>query len=562
MLNLRYGLSRSGWGPTAAIALLATLVATPALAQTGNPDTTNAANSVNSVNNLADTNDLINDLNQYSREGRGPRTLSADQVTSVSQLSDVQPTDWAFQALQSLVERYGCIAGYPDGTYKGNRAMTRYEFAAGLNACLDRIQELLVTNVADYATKADLEVLKKLQDMFKGELATLRGRVDSVEGRISYLEKTQFSTTTTLTGNAILGLQGGAFTDNSGDNTDSNAENITFSNRVRLVFNTSFTGKDTLTTRLEANNVQNPLNDVTGLGSLSYGDGDSNQIGLTYLGYRFPIGEKVEALVGTTGLDLDDIHETNNPFLYGDGSGALSRFGDRPPVMRQPADAGFGLVWNPSENWSIGTAYLAGNAANPQDGSGVFSGSYSASASINYKSTDSRFGASLFYAHSYYSNDDYQYAGDDLAILGGTGTARTIDPFGDHSAISDSVGLQAHYLFSPTFGVNSWVGYTKADDAQSDDSIDVLNWAVGFVFPDLGQEGNLASLLVGQPPTVISADGVDDDNNTPIHVEAFYRWAVNDFISVTPGVIAVFNADTGNDNSTAVLGVVRTEFNF
>ncbi|MGL6284540.1 MAG: hypothetical protein ACRC2J_19215, partial [Microcoleaceae cyanobacterium] len=40
-----------------------------------------------------------------------------DQVTSVSQLSDVQPTDWAFQALQSLVERYGCIAGYPDGTY-------------------------------------------------------------------------------------------------------------------------------------------------------------------------------------------------------------------------------------------------------------------------------------------------------------------------------------------------------------------------------------------------------------------------------------------------------------
>ncbi|MFO5528542.1 MAG: hypothetical protein ACLBM1_12070, partial [Cuspidothrix sp.] len=36
------------------------------------------------------------------------------QVTSVSQLSDVQPGDWAFQALQSLVERYGCMAGYPN----------------------------------------------------------------------------------------------------------------------------------------------------------------------------------------------------------------------------------------------------------------------------------------------------------------------------------------------------------------------------------------------------------------------------------------------------------------
>ncbi|HAX80078.1 MAG TPA: hypothetical protein DCY88_30640, partial [Cyanobacteria bacterium UBA11372] len=64
------------------------------------------------------------------------------QVTSVSQLTDVQPTDWAFQALQSLVERYGCIEGYPDRTYRGNRAMTRYEFAAGLNACLERINDL------------------------------------------------------------------------------------------------------------------------------------------------------------------------------------------------------------------------------------------------------------------------------------------------------------------------------------------------------------------------------------------------------------------------------------
>jgi hypothetical protein len=57
------------------------------------------------------------------------------QVNSVSQLSDVQPTDWAFQALQSLVERYGCIAGYSDGTYRGNRATGRYEFTAGLNSC-------------------------------------------------------------------------------------------------------------------------------------------------------------------------------------------------------------------------------------------------------------------------------------------------------------------------------------------------------------------------------------------------------------------------------------------
>ena len=52
---------------------------------------------------------------------------SADQVTSVTQFSDVYPTDWAYQALAGLVETYGCVAGYPNGTFRGNRAMTRWK---------------------------------------------------------------------------------------------------------------------------------------------------------------------------------------------------------------------------------------------------------------------------------------------------------------------------------------------------------------------------------------------------------------------------------------------------
>ncbi|PLZ47132.1 iron uptake porin, partial [Fischerella thermalis] len=104
---------------------------------------------------------------------------SLAQITSVSQLSDVQPTDWAFAALQSLVERYGCIAGYPNGTFRGNRAMTRYEFAAGLNACLDRVNELIATATAETVQKEDLVTLQRLQEEFTAELATLRGRVDA-----------------------------------------------------------------------------------------------------------------------------------------------------------------------------------------------------------------------------------------------------------------------------------------------------------------------------------------------------------------------------------------------
>ena len=68
----------------------------------------------------------INGVSDYAATG--------EQVTSITQFSDVYPTDWAYQALSNLIERYGCVAGYPNGTYRGNRAMTRFEAAALLNA--------------------------------------------------------------------------------------------------------------------------------------------------------------------------------------------------------------------------------------------------------------------------------------------------------------------------------------------------------------------------------------------------------------------------------------------
>ena len=75
--------------------------------------------------NAADLNMAA--VNQYT---------SSEQVTSITQLTDVKPTDWAYQALSNLVERYGCVAGYENGTFRGGSAMTRYETAALLNACL------------------------------------------------------------------------------------------------------------------------------------------------------------------------------------------------------------------------------------------------------------------------------------------------------------------------------------------------------------------------------------------------------------------------------------------
>merc|ERR1711939_614504 len=129
--------------------------------------------------NAADLN--INGVSDYA--------ASEEQVTSITQFSDVYPTDWAYQALANLIERYGCVAGYPNGTFAGNRAMTRYEAAALLNACLDRITEVT-------------DELRRLIKEFETELAVIRGRVDGLEARVGEPEATQFSTTTKLKGKA------------------------------------------------------------------------------------------------------------------------------------------------------------------------------------------------------------------------------------------------------------------------------------------------------------------------------------------------------------------------
>jgi hypothetical protein len=117
-----------------------------------------------------------------------PMYLISQNITSVSQFSDVNKSDPAFTALQSLVERYGCVAGYPDGTFRGQESLTRYALAMYLNACLDKINEIISAGLADKTTKADLVILQKLQEEFAAELATVRGRLSAIDARLTKLE--------------------------------------------------------------------------------------------------------------------------------------------------------------------------------------------------------------------------------------------------------------------------------------------------------------------------------------------------------------------------------------
>jgi len=515
---------------------------------------------------------LLADAETPSAEGNN----ALSQVTSVTQLADVQPTDWAFQALQSLVERYGCIAGYPDGTYRGNRALTRYEFAAGLNACLDRVNELITTATADLVNREDLATLQRLQEEFAAEIATLRGRVDALEATTAELEANQFSTTTQLAGEVVFGLAGIV----SGDDVEGNElDNSTvFVNRARLELNTSFTGRDLLFTRLATGNFAG-FSTVTGTGEgeLAFTQDEGNDLGLEVLLYSFPLTEQTEVVIGASGTAFDDFASTIN-FLDGDGgTGALSAFGTRNPIYYLGDGAGLGIRQQLGNNLELSLGYLASEANDPIEGSGLFNGPYSALAQVVIKPTE-RLNIGLTYIYGYNADDtgtgsgratfarfDDEFFEDNLGI-----------PAVDVPTSTNAYGVELSWQLSDRFVLGGWVGYTNTRLLSTvgglfdRGSLDIWNYAVTLAFPDLGREGNLLGFVVGMEPKVTNSTiasinpdiDVDEDEDTSLHIEGFYQFQLTENIAITPGVIWITAPGFNNNNDDIVIGAIRTTFTF
>merc|ERR1712216_778816 len=276
----------------------------------------------------------INGVSDYAATG--------EQVTSITQFSDVYPTDWAYQALSNLIERYGCVAGYPNGTYRGNGAMTRFEAAALLNACLDRVTEVT-------------DELKRLMKEFEKELAILKGRVDGLEARVGELEATQFSTTTKLTGKAEMtigattygGDETNSLQDKDGDYLGDTA--TTFSYRATLNLNTSFTGKDLLYTRLRAGNFN--TNAFSGKGytgnitQLSVAKSTKDALKVDKLWYQFPLGADFQVYLGAK---IENYYMLGAPATVYREILKDFKLGGYYGVYGASTSPGAGIVWKPN----------------------------------------------------------------------------------------------------------------------------------------------------------------------------------------------------------------------
>jgi hypothetical protein len=491
------------------------------------------------------------DLNRYA-------PVSSDQITNISQFGDVQPTDWAYQALNNLVEQYGCVAGYPNGTFKGAKPLSRYEAAALLNSCLDRVTE---------AT----DELKRLAEEFQRELAVIRGRIDGIEKKIGKLEATQFSTTTKLQGESTFVIGAVSFggsqdapstangsglaSPNTGatnatryaSNNNRNWGALTFNYDLRLNLNTSFTGKDLLYTRLRSGNFTNsvfngnPYN-LLALDKAFAPTGGNNVVNIDRLYYRFPIGQTFTALVGPRARNTEFLAIT--PSFYRADLLDVFTLNGAPATYNKATGAAFGLMWKQKVKkgqpfFAASTSYVAVNGENSNPGTtgalgggGLFTSASAGSFLTQIGWAGPQFALTAAWRYGQCGQDltrrGSQFARQNIPCSEGVG-ASGVSPFWSGNNSSNNFALNAAWQpiksgllpsFSLGWGISAissanYNGYNAANVVPVNGNTqpfpnygDVRNitqmqsWQLGLQWNDLFAKGNAAGFSFGQPTYV------------------------------------------------------------
>ena len=510
----------------------------------------------------------INEYMQQQDVDRFRAWESKNQVTSVNQFSDVQPTDWAYQALSNLVEKYGCVAGYPNGTFKGGNAMTRYEAAALLNACLDRVTETT-------------DELQKLLNEFDSELTVLTSRVDGLESKVGKLQAQQFSTTTKLRGEVsmIIGGVDDWFADQvTGQKLDTKTGKISdvketknfnktaFNYDVRLSFDTSFTGQDLLRTRLRSGNFSaDPFGSSGNVFKLDKAEETDGTVIIDRLFYTFPVGDQVKLTAGAVVRNtellsflptafksdiLDFFNLAGATGTYNKATGAGAGFSWKQKVEKGKPFISFDLNWVSQE---AAEAFYADSTV------GAFSSDSAQNVLAQLGVKGQNWGAAVA----------YRYGSENARLRDpNTGSGpRTLDDGQDSNSVSLAgfwEPMDAAWMPSISAGFS----YTNYSDPLTTDSKgkalatgsnegdgDIWSWMVGLQWKDVFMKGNTAGFALGMPLFVEDASGM--------MYEVFYKYKVSDNISVTPSIFWIDNNyNDKNAGASTWGGVIQTTFRF
>jgi hypothetical protein len=487
--------------------------------------------------------------------GSGDRSAGVDPGTSITSFSDVRPNDWAYQALANLSKRYGCVAGDPDGAFRGPRTITRFEAAALLNSCLER-----VTAVTDE--------LKALLKDFAPELAVMRGRVDGMEARVAELEASVFSTTTKLWGRATFVVGANTFSGsaiNTGANTVNQAANplagqpssavplpnaISFSTDLQLTLDTSFTGKDLLRANLRGGNFGDSVFGgepaALSLAVLEIAFEEDCGVGVDCgdvfavdkLFYQFPLGGQFTATIGPK-VGQEDMLAVWPSVYPADTILNVFTVNGAPAAYSKNFGPGAGLWWQ-SQGVSLSANYVAtnGSSGNPsvpgEDGGGGLGTAFSgATGSVQLAYQQEQWGVAAIWTF----------------LQPQTQSIPGVTPF-TNSAISESnsartnaYGLSGYWQpldagWLPSISLGWGLNSTTSTRRQPAGSLRTSqSWMVGLQWSDVFIAGNAFGFAVGQPvfATALTNSITPKDGN--VVWEWWYKFQVSDNISITPALI-------------------------
>jgi Carbohydrate-selective porin, OprB family len=476
-------------------------------------------------------------------------------------------SDRNVQILKSFNERYQC------GIANIDQAISRADFANNIAVCVTSIEVKLAQNSTTVSTD-DMAQLRELTGQFMDEVSYLSNRVETLEKKVTGIQKaSSFSTTTKLAGEVIVGLTTNSSQTRTGD---TNTGNTTFANRVRLNFDTTFTGKDKLRTRLQSRNLTS-LNASAGSGGtgtnttrLGFDGGGENATSVSLLQYTLPVFDKSRLIIETTGSEFNENMYTFNPLLTSSGSGSLTRFGRYNPVYRQSNDGAATTLdyrFSPEFSAAIGYAIPGVVANNPGNSAGVFGGNSAGIVQLRYQPSPD-FDLGLNYARSYSAGGS--------GISGSTGSNFADNPFNGAPTVADHYNFLASARIAPGFVLSGWVGLTTASieggRTSGTGSADIYNGAISAAFTDVGGKGNVLGFIVGIPPTVsgisssVATNRIRYNPETALHLETLYKIKVSENLEITPGLLLITSPESqpgsGGTRGSEFVGTVRTTFKF
>jgi hypothetical protein len=503
----------------------------------------------------------------------GNPAASKEQVAGISQFSDLRPTDWAYQALSNLIERYGCVAGYANGSFKGGQSISRYEAAALLNACLDRVTEVT-------------EELKKLIKQFEQELAVLRGRVDGLDARLGELEASRFSPTTKLSGLATFVVGANSFSGSAID-TGSNSLRLrpdeltglsrsavplpnatSFTYDLQLTLNTSFNGKDLLSTVLRGGNFGSSVfggePEALNLSQLEIAfqeDAGPNVVGIDKLFYQFPLGAGFTATLGPR------VGQENMlalwPSVYpADTILNVFSVNGAPAAYNKNLGAGAGLWWQ-GKNLSISANYVAANGNDGNSGEGgIASKGSGATGTIQVGYGSEQWGLAAIW--SYVQSGNASLPGATLF------THSAIDL--NSEARTNAFGLSGYWQpqasgWAPSLSLGWGINSTTYAASQPAGSLaNSQSWMAGLQWSDVFVKGNNFGMAVGQPVFATSLTGSAAPDDGGLIWEWWYKFQVTDNITVTPALIYLSRPlgqiTPASESLSQFGGLIKTSFKF